>query len=162
MNPNETVAIAAPPMRSDGGFDYQNTGTRVVLAPNAVDDLAALVSPLGCERLMVICGPNTRRSLLFARVLRSLGARVAMILDQVPQHSSTTLVTEAARKARAASVDGLVAVGGGSASDTAKGVAILLGEGGVIEEHASSFTPLALPWIENLHRAGAVSATAVR
>jgi alcohol dehydrogenase class IV len=141
MNPNETVAIAAPPMRSDGGFDYQNTGTRVVLAPNAVDDLAALVSPLGCERLMVICGPNTRRSLLFARVLRSLGARVAMILDQVPQHSSTTLVTEAARKARAASVDGLVAVGGGSASDTAKGVAILLGEGGVIEEHASSFTP---------------------
>lgn len=141
MNPNDSAVMAAPPMRSDGGFDYQNTSTRVVLAPNAVDDLASLIAPLGCERLMVICGPNTRRSQLFERVLRALGTRVAVILDQVPQHSSTLLVTEAAQKAREASIDGLVAVGGGSSSDTAKAVAILLGEGGVIESHASSFTP---------------------
>src|SRR6185437_4215878 len=43
--------------------------------------------------------------------------------------------------ARRERVDALVAVGGGSASDTAKAIAILLAEGGRIEEHASRFEP---------------------
>jgi alcohol dehydrogenase len=51
------------------------------------------------------------------------------------------LVTEGAEIARTHDVDGIVALGGGSASDTAKGIAILLGEGGRIEEHASTFIP---------------------
>ncbi|MEN9775348.1 MAG: hypothetical protein RL322_2418 [Pseudomonadota bacterium] len=141
MNAPNELALAAPPMRADGGFDYQNTGTRVILAPGAVDQLPTYVDELGCGRLMLICGPNTRRSRLFERVLQVLGPRIAVLLDQVPEHSSTVFVTEGADRAKRAGVDGLLALGGGSASDSAKGIAILMGEGGRIENHASRFIP---------------------
>ena len=134
-------AVAAPLVRPANWLDYRNTGTRVVLRPGAIDDLGAEVAALGCKRVMLICGPNTRRSRLFARATASLGDRMAVLLDRVVEHSSTVLVTEGAEIAAGEHVDGLVAVGGGSASDTAKGIAILLGEGGRIEEHASRFEP---------------------
>jgi alcohol dehydrogenase len=50
-------------------------------------------------------------------------------------------VHEGAALGRELAVDALVAVGGGSASDTAKAIAILLAEGGEIADHASRFEP---------------------
>jgi len=47
-------------------------------------------------------------------------------------------------------VDCIVAFGGGSASDTAKAVAILLGEGGRLEDHAARFTPPATLHVPSL------------
>jgi len=123
------------------GYEYRNTGTRVVQRAGAIDALGTEIDALGCRRLMVVCGGNTRRSRVFDRAVAALGARVAVLFDRVVEHSSTTLVTEAAAIARAERIDGLVAIGGGSASDTAKGIAILLGEGGEIESHASRFEP---------------------
>ena len=134
-------ALAAPPLRPDGGFEYRNTGPRVVMRPGALDDLGAEVDALGCRRLMVVCGGNTRRGRIYERVVAVLGPRVSAVFDRVVEHSSTTLVTQAAQIALSERIDGLVAVGGGSASDTAKGIAILLGEGGRIEDHASRFEP---------------------
>jgi alcohol dehydrogenase len=122
-------------------YEYRNTGTRVVQRAGAIDALGTEVDALGCRRLMVVCGGNTRRSRVFDRAVAALGARVAVLFDRVVEHSSTTLVTEAAAIARAERIDGLVAIGGGSASDTAKGIAILLGEGGDIVSHASRFEP---------------------
>ncbi|MFZ4759063.1 MAG: iron-containing alcohol dehydrogenase family protein [Burkholderiaceae bacterium] len=123
------------------GYEYRNTGTRVVQRAGAIDALGTEIDALGCRRLMVVCGGNTRRSRVFDRAVAALGARVAVLFDRVVEHSSTTLVTEAAAIARAERIDGLVAIGGGSASDTAKGIAILLGEGGEIVSHASRFEP---------------------
>lgn len=135
------AAVASPPIRPSGWIDYRNTGTRVVLRPGAVDDLGAEIDALGCRRLMLVCGGNTRRSALFERVRTALGERVAVVFDRVVEHSGTTLVTQGAGIARDARIDGLLALGGGSASDSAKGIAILLGEGGRIEDHASRFEP---------------------
>ncbi|MGE0800769.1 MAG: iron-containing alcohol dehydrogenase family protein [Lautropia sp.] len=122
-------------------IDYRNTGARVLMRPGAIDALPAEIDALGCRRLMLICGGRTRASRMFERIAAGLGERVVARYDRVVEHSSTVGVTEAAGAARAARVDGLVAVGGGSASDTAKGIAILLGEGGEIEAHASRFEP---------------------
>ena len=133
--------VANPPIRPAGWIDYRNSSARVVLRPGAVDELGPEVDALGCRRLMLVCGGNTRRGPLFERVRTALGARVAVVFDRVVEHSGTVLVTEGAEIARRHDVDGLLAVGGGSASDTAKGIAILLGEGGRIEEHASRFEP---------------------
>jgi alcohol dehydrogenase len=122
-------------------IDYRNTGSRVLQRPGAIDELPTEIDALGCRRLMLVCGGRTRKTRLFERIATSLGARVVVTMDRVVEHSSTVLVTEAAARARDAAVDGLVAVGGGSASDTAKGIAIVLGEGGEIESHASRFDP---------------------
>ena len=122
---------------------YQNNGPlqRVVMAPGALDEVSREVAALGARRAMVVCGPNTAKTRLLARVVERLGATLVLLFDRVVEHSSTIVVTEGARLAREKNVDVLVAVGGGSASDTAKGIAILLAEGGRIEDHASRFTP---------------------
>lgn len=120
-------------------MEYQNTSAKVILRPGALADLGREVSALGCQRVMVVCGGRTLRSEIFAQALAALGPLTAVRFEQVVEHSSTTLVTEGAVLARSHGIDGIVAIGGGSASDTAKGIAILLAEDGPIEEHASRF-----------------------
>jgi alcohol dehydrogenase class IV len=126
-------------LQSGSGTELQNSATRVIHAPGAVDKLGAEVSALGCKRVMVVCGGSARRSKLFERAVASLGELVVCVMDKVVEHSSTSLVMEAASLAQARHVDGIVAIGGGSSSDTAKGVAIVLAEGGPIDKHASVF-----------------------
>lgn len=139
--PLETGAERAPELSPPGWLDYRNTGTRVLLRPGVVDTLGPEMRALGCERVMVICGGKTRRSRLFERVMAALGALAVTVFDQVVEHSSVEVVTQGAARARELGVDGLLAVGGGSASDTAKAIAILLAEGGRLEDHASRFEP---------------------
>ena len=122
-------------------MDIQNSLSRVVQEAGVIDQIGTLVDTLGCQRLLLVCGGSTRRGALYARAVASLGSRVVLVMDQVVAHSSTGLVTQVAEKAKLAQIDGIVAIGGGSSSDTAKGVAILLAEGGKIEQHASRFTP---------------------
>lgn len=135
----QSLAVPMPPIAPTGWMAYQHTGARVILKPGAVDDLAAELKLLGCSRVMIVCGANTARTPLLPQVQRAVGSLAVHTFDRVVEHSSTTVVTEAAAIAREKGVDGFVAVGGGSASDTAKGVAILLAEGGDIEDHASTF-----------------------
>ena len=141
ISASDTQAQRAPDMLPAGWLDYRNTGTRVLLRPGVVDTLGSEMAGLGCERVMVVCGGNTRASGLFERVMAALGPRAVTIYDQVVEHSSVAMVTQGAELARQLKVDGLLAVGGGSASDTAKAIAILLGEGGQLEQHASRFIP---------------------
>lgn len=137
----DAAAVLDAALQAGTFMDVQNSGTRVLTKPGAVDEIGREVAALGCGRVMLVCGGSTRRSRLFERAHASLGGLLVSVVDQVVEHSSTRLVTETAARARAERIDGIVAIGGGSASDTAKGVAILLAEGGRIEDHASSFTP---------------------
>lgn len=61
--------------------------------------------------------------------------------SSIPRHSAISIVTSVVALAREHQADALIAVGGGSTSDTAKASALLLGEGGRLEDHASRFTP---------------------
>lgn len=122
-------------------FLYDQPRSRVLLRPGAIEALGDEVGLLGCRRVMVVSGGRSARSALYAAAMRSLGEKVVLTLKDVQPHSSTELVTRAARMAREAGIDGLVAIGGGSSSDTAKGIAIVLAEGDPIERHASRFEP---------------------
>jgi alcohol dehydrogenase len=133
-------AMAAPQM-TPYWTSYSNTASRVILWPDAVDAMPAEIRALGCTRLMVLCGRSTRRSPLFGRVTGVLGDMVVAVVDAVAQHTPSGQVMEGAKMAREAGVDGFVAIGGGSASDMAKAISIVLAEGGDISEHASRFVP---------------------
>ncbi|MGF7161004.1 alcohol dehydrogenase [Rhodoligotrophos appendicifer] len=135
------VSLSLPPVTPTHWINYSNTGTRVILWPGAIDALADEVSKLGCTRVMVTAGRNTRQTQLFQKVMKALGDLVVTVFEEVVEHSSTVAVTKGAAIARAEKIDGFVAVGGGSSSDTAKGIAIMVAEGGKIEDHASSFVP---------------------
>lgn len=122
-------------------FEYAGLPTRVVLAAGAVDRMAEFVDAAGGSRVMLVCGGRTGRTRLVERVKAALGARLAVAFDAIVEHSGTRIVEEGARLAAQAGVDLLLAVGGGSASDTAKAIAILLAEGGPLARHHTVFVP---------------------
>ena len=122
-------------------FEFTGLSTRVILAPGAAGRVAGQVDQLGGTRVMLVCGGRTAGSDLTATVKAALGARLAVVYDSIVEHSSTQSVEAGARVAARERVDLLLAVGGGSASDTAKAIAIVLAEGEPLRQHASSFVP---------------------
>ncbi|WP_418315525.1 iron-containing alcohol dehydrogenase family protein [Piscinibacter sakaiensis] len=123
------------------GFIQRNPASRVVFGAGSVARLAAELRALGVHRPLVASGRRTARSALHAAVRQALTTLPARYFDGVPAHSSVATINDLVTIARREAVDGLVAVGGGSASDSAKATALLLAEGGRLEDHASRFTP---------------------
>ena len=122
-------------------MEYVGLHNRVVMGPGAVDGVADEVRKLGGTRVMLLTGGKTAKTRLTARVIAALGPLLVEKFDGVVQHSGVHIVEEAARRAAASRVDLLLAIGGGSPSDTAKAVAILLAEGAPLSRHANRFTP---------------------
>jgi alcohol dehydrogenase class IV len=122
-------------------FVERTSALRLVMGAGAIDMLGDELAALGISRPMILSGARMRESRLFARVLESLAGSRIELTAPVPAHSSVELVERLAEQARQAGVDGFVAVGGGSASDSAKAIALLLGEGGRLADHAVRFTP---------------------
>ncbi len=144
MNDISKTAPAAPaavPDKTAYWTAYSNTSARVVLWPDAIDAMPQEIDAIGCKRLLLICGGTTSRSKLLEKVMSVLGDRVVATITDAGHHTPSGQVMKGAGIARDAAVDGLVAVGGGSASDLAKGISIVLTEGGHIADHASRFVP---------------------
>jgi alcohol dehydrogenase class IV len=122
-------------------FQHRSPATRLVLREGAVASLCDELAALGIARPMLLSGARTRTSDLFVDAMQSIEGTSFVLAEPVPAHSSVRLVEQLAARARAEGVDGLVAIGGGSASDTAKAVALLMAEGGRLADHAVRFTP---------------------
>ena len=78
------------------------------------------------------------RTDVVARVEKALGARLGGIYDGVIPDTGVEVIDDGAALARERGCDGLVSVGGGSAIDSAKGMAIVMTEGGSIRDHQGS------------------------
>jgi alcohol dehydrogenase class IV len=125
---------------------------KLILRDGALDALPAELRLLGVQRPLVLSGRHARQSALYGQLLRALDGLSVTHSDPVPAHSSVALVEQLAALATQAGVDGLIALGGGSASDTAKAVALLMAEGGRLADHASRFTPPATLHVPTLTR----------
>ena len=122
-------------------FVHRSAATRLVLRDGAIDDLRVELGALGIRRPLLLGSARMQRSALFARVVLALGDLPHTLAEPVPAHSSVSLVERLAAEAKATGIDGFIAVGGGSASDTAKAIALLMAEGGRLADHAVRFTP---------------------
>lgn len=110
--------------------------TRVVFGDGTVSELALECKRLGIERAMIVTDRVMReRTDVVARVEKALGARLGAIYDGVIPDTGVECIDEGARQAREHGCDGLISVGGGSSIDTAKGMAIVMTEGGSIRDH---------------------------
>lgn len=123
------------------GFQLQFARSKLVCRPGAVASLADEVRAIGARRLMLVSGSRSSRGAAARAVRAVLGELVVAEWNGIPQHSGVQDVTALAAQAHELRIDGFVAVGGGSASDSAKGAAILLAEGGTLADHANVFHP---------------------
>src|SRR6185503_2993216 len=116
-------------------FDYQPR-TRLVFGEGTVAQTGALARELGGRRVLVVTDSGLVRAGHPQRVEQSLrlaGLEVALY-DHVHENPTTRDVDECLAVARAANVDLLIGLGGGSSMDTAKGCNFLLMNGGQVKD----------------------------
>lgn len=103
--------------------------------------LAAECAARGWRRAIVLVTGSLQGSPTEERLLREgLGGLEVHRVDRAPSpHALITATQEVADDLRNVTADVIVALGGGSASDTAKGIAVLRAEGGALEDHCSVF-----------------------
>ena len=107
--------------------------TKIVAGQSALEHIPFELAALGSKRPMVITDKGVREAGLVGvleAVLSEADVPVAAIFDDVPPDSSIAVVAEVAKTYRDAEADALLAIGGGSVLDTAKGANILGSEGG--------------------------------
>lgn len=88
--------------------------------------LGALLDGLGASRALVVSGKTVAGGVIGTRVREALGARLAGFYDGVLPHTPLATVEAAAELFRACGAAALISVGGGSATDTAKAIAVRL------------------------------------
>src|ERR671912_1233316 len=105
------------------GFDFKPR-TRVVFAAGAVDRAGDFARELGFRRSLVIADPGIVAAGISARLVSSLGnARIEIHqTSDVAVNPDSDMVARGAAFAAPLNIDSIVAIGGGSALDLAKGV----------------------------------------
>lgn len=117
-------------------FDF-HPQTRIVFGPGSINRLGELTRELGGRRVLVVTDPGLEQAGHPQKAVRSLeeaGLSVT-VFDQVEENPTTLHVEAGLRVARQANIDFLVAVGGGSAMDVAKGINFLFTNGGKMADY---------------------------
>ena len=139
------MPAASSPVRSEARpanpvglppFDYQPR-TRVVFAPGALQRLGDLARELGGARVLLVSDQglgSAGHPQRATEVLTRAGLQVTLF-DEVQPNPTTDDVDRGLAVARAAAIDLIVGLGGGSSMDCAKGINFLLTNGGVMADY---------------------------
>lgn len=123
-------------------YNYVGSDQQIICAADAISQLGGVMDRLGTGRAMVVCGPNILAySNVVQRVQETLGERAAGLFSGIAPHSPVEVLQEAVAVARDLEPGVLIAVGGGSTSDTCKGIAVMLAEGGDLHDYEVRFEP---------------------
>src|SRR5882762_1462077 len=117
-------------------FDF-HPRTRLVFGVNSVERAGELARELGAQRVLVVTDPGivtAGHAERVEHVLQSCGLGV-VVFDKVHENPTTRDVDKCLQVAKAAGIDTIVGLGGGSAMDTAKGCNFLLTNGGRIQDY---------------------------
>ena len=104
---------------------------------NKVDNIADFAAPYGKKALIVTGRTSAKKSGLYDRVVAKLEtAHIDYVLfDQVDANPLTTTALEGAALAKSESCDMVIAIGGGSIMDCAKGIAFMAVNDGDINDY---------------------------
>lgn len=107
-------------------FTFQ-APTRISFGPDTAGGVADLVKEFGGEKTLIVTDANLIKAGILAPIFESLKQNDLpdpVVFDQVPPDSDLTCVNNATRLAQESKCDCVIAVGGGSVTDTAKAVNI--------------------------------------
>ena len=111
--------------------------TQIQFEFGAVRLLAAECERIGITRPLVVTDPGVKAAGVLQQALDALPGLNVAVFDQTPSNPTEAAVRAAVELYKAQSCDGLIAVGGGSAIDCAKGIAIAATHDGPLTHYAT-------------------------
>ena len=127
---------ALPQFSTLAPFDHQPR-TRLIFGVDSLERIGELARELAARNVLLVTDPgivaagHAERAL---RLLESAHLKVSLF-DRAAENPTTRCVEDCLAVARDAGIDTFVALGGGSAMDTAKGCNFLLTNGGRIQDY---------------------------
>jgi alcohol dehydrogenase class IV len=118
-------------------FSY-TAPTLVAFSPGALGKLGAHLKRLGASRALLVCDAHLASIDLAGRATEAAEGRVAGVFSGVLPDAPRASVEAGAEEARRLGADAVVALGGGSALDTGKAVALLAKHGGDLARWAGT------------------------
>jgi aldehyde dehydrogenase (NAD+) len=118
---------------SDLSFNYFGP-TKIVFGVDSSKDVEIEMSSLGGTKAVVVTDKGIINAGLIDHIVKALGNKCAGVFSDVPQDTGVEVVDAGAAFAKKNGADIVVSVGGGSVIDTAKGMCILLTEGGNLRD----------------------------
>jgi alcohol dehydrogenase class IV len=108
---------------------------RLVMGEGSMDALPSVLADLGVQCAFVVCGRTVASGPLLQRVRQVLGAHCVGVYHRVVSHTPLSMVEEVLAAVGAANADAVISVGGGSAIDAGKGLALLSTAGGDLAKY---------------------------
>jgi 4-hydroxybutyrate dehydrogenase len=116
--------------------------TTIDFGPGTIASLTEATAELGIKRPLLVADKGIQAAGLADKALANLPAGTPVFLD-TPPNPTESAVLAALAQYRAEGCDGIVALGGGSPIDLAKGVALLATHEGPLEQYAMIYGGLA-------------------
>ena len=111
--------------------------THIHIGTDALAQLKSECERIGIKRPLIVSDKGVVAAGLVERVTRTLAGLPCPIFDDTPSNPTEAMVRRAADLYRDSGCDGIVAVGGGSSIDLAKGAAILATHPGELKTYAT-------------------------
>jgi len=118
-------------------FDFQPS-TRVIFGENAIDHLGELTKELGGQRAVLVSDPGLVKTGCVERAITALteASIESVVFQEIEENPTTKHVGKGLQFAQEQGpIHVIIALGGGSAMDSAKGINFLLTNGGKIEDY---------------------------
>lgn len=117
-------------------FSHWFPHQRVIYRRGCAADLPRLLEEIDVSRPLLVCSGRARSDARLQPLLAGFRTDVIAVFAGVEPHAPLPGAIAGAAQARVHRCDGIVAYGGGSASDLAKGIALALAEGDALERFA--------------------------
>jgi alcohol dehydrogenase class IV len=120
---------------ADLAFNFSSP-TRIVFGAGSLEELPMELETLACDKALIVTDTNLRKHTeIIDKAEKILGRRWAGTYEGVRPDSDLNSIERGAQHARDIGADSVISIGGGSAMDTAKGVALLMAHGGKLLDH---------------------------
>lgn len=125
-------------LRFDGGAIPR----AILSGPGCRSQLASELDRLGAKRVLIVASPTLNATTAFvAQAMETLQDRFSFIFDKVKPNTPLRSISEGVETLRPYEFDAIVSIGGGSAHDMAKALAVGLPSGRSIVDFVSRFEP---------------------
>ena len=111
--------------------------TKIVFGEKTALDVAMEMENLKCKKALIVTDKDLAKNTdIPEKIKKALGNLCVGIFSDVEADSGIHIVNQGGKLGKELGADCIVSVGGGSAIDTAKGIAIVLKEGGKLQDYA--------------------------